>query len=286
MEFSTFGFLSLGCFFFGITFRPYSSSIHFLYQSLEIEQRSFAVCFLSPPQSIAPNSGFPLYGPSWLILFAWGFRRLRAASDFLDAQKVTKEPLGGGSGWALRAHIRRPLEPHYGGRATGRFLNISGAQNLSGLCDSSLRRRGFRIPRFVLPDKARSLHRSSSPTQTRFAGLCVGGRLRRPVWVENFSWFHWCAWVFSANAPGAGYLIRPLRGHLPLKGKAGAISKPSPLGRFPLSGGNVPKGRKCRAQRMRSVGAAHWAARGLIWGRPLRKAPYGERNVPLKPSLR
>ena len=78
-----------------------------------------------------PSSG------RWLILFAWGFRRLRAASDFLDAQKVTKEPLGGGSGWALRAHIRRPLEPHYGGRATGRFLNISGAQNLSGLCDSS-----------------------------------------------------------------------------------------------------------------------------------------------------
>ena len=31
------------------------------------------------------------------------------------------------------------------------------------------------------PGKARSLHRSSSPTQTRYAGLCVGGRLRRPV---------------------------------------------------------------------------------------------------------
>ena len=77
-----------------------------------------------------PSSG------RWLILFAWGFRRLRAASDFLDAQKVTKEPLGGGSGWALRAHICRPLEPHYEGRATGRFLNISGAQNLSGLCGS------------------------------------------------------------------------------------------------------------------------------------------------------
>ena len=76
---------------------------------------------------------------------AGGFRRLWAASDFLDAQKVTKEPLGGGSGWALRAHIRRPLEPHYGGRATGRFLNISGAQNLSGLCDSSRATSSSRI---------------------------------------------------------------------------------------------------------------------------------------------
>ena len=32
----------------------------------------------------------------WAALFAGELRRLRAASDFLDGQKVTKEPLGGG----------------------------------------------------------------------------------------------------------------------------------------------------------------------------------------------
>ena len=189
-----------------------------------------------------PSSG------RWLILFAWGFRRLRAASDFLDAQKVTKEPLGGGSGWALRAHIRRPLEPHYGGRATGRFLNISGAQNLSGLCDSSRATSSSRISYPSLrPAGQSSLTPSlllSNANPLRWAlrwgppsAACLGGKFQ-PVRV------HWYAWVFSANAPGAGYLIRPLRGHLPLKGKAGAISKSSPLGRFPLSGGNVPKGQK------------------------------------------
>ena len=38
------------------------------------------------------------------------------------------------------------------------------------------RRRGLHIPRFAWKGKARSFHRSASPTQTRFAGLCVGGR--------------------------------------------------------------------------------------------------------------
>ena len=36
------------------------------------------------------------------------------------------------------------------------------------------RRRGLHIPRFAQKGKARSFHRSASPTQTRFAWLCVG----------------------------------------------------------------------------------------------------------------
>ena len=47
------------------------------------------------------------------------------------------------------------------------------------------RRRGLHIPRFAQKGKARSFHRSASPTQTRFAGLCVGGRLRRPLWTNR-----------------------------------------------------------------------------------------------------
>ena len=146
-----------------------------------------------------PSSG------RWLILFAWGFRRLRAASDFLDAQKVTKEPLGGGSGWALRAHIRRPLEPHYGGRATGRFLNISGAQNLSGLCDSSRATSSSRISYPSLrPAGQSSLTPSlllSNANPLRWAlrwgppsAACLGGKFQ-PVRV------HWYAWLCRTNVP-------------------------------------------------------------------------------------
>ena len=51
------------------------------------------------------------------------------ASDFLYGQKVTKEPPGGRSGWALRAHIRVPLDPIYEGHPPERLYVISGAQN-------------------------------------------------------------------------------------------------------------------------------------------------------------
>ena len=59
----------------------------------------------------------------------------------------------------------------------------------SNLCGGNWRagprRRGLHIPRFAQQGKARSFHRSASPTQTRFAGLCVGGRLRRPLWTDR-----------------------------------------------------------------------------------------------------
>ena len=59
----------------------------------------------------------------------------------------------------------------------------------SNLCGGNWRagprRRGLHISRFAQQGKARSFHRSASPTQTRFAGLCVGGRLRRPLWTDR-----------------------------------------------------------------------------------------------------
>ena len=115
----------------------------------------------------------------------------------------------------------------------------------SAIPPGPLRRRGFRIPRFARLGKARSLHRSSSPTQTRFAGLCVGGRLRRPVWVENFSW---CG---SIGAPG---FFQPT---LPVRDTSSA-----PFGgTFPLLGGRLSGGRKGRPYikkqiRIRSVSSA------------------------------
>ena len=63
-----------------------------------------------------PSSG------RWVALFAGELRRLRAASDFLDGQKVTKKPLGGGRnrrfGKASRLHDARPLEPLLRGTRT------------------------------------------------------------------------------------------------------------------------------------------------------------------------
>ena len=59
-----------------------------------------------------------------------------AASDFLDAQKVTKKAPGGGRnrrfGRASRLHASRPLEPPFTGVTPWTRQNISGAQNLSG----------------------------------------------------------------------------------------------------------------------------------------------------------
>ena len=82
-----------------------------------------------------------------------------------------------------------------------------------------------------------------------------------------------------------GYLIRPLRGHLPLKGKAGAISKPSPLGegaerseadegdflKFAAASGS-PKGLPCqvRESSLRTAGE----------GRTPEKTPSAEDQFP------
>ena len=65
-----------------------------------------------------------------------------AASDFLDGQKVTKDPLGGGRNRQKRLrrpclHAARPLGPRYGGRVPAGFCRITGAQNLSGALNSS-----------------------------------------------------------------------------------------------------------------------------------------------------
>ena len=177
----------------------------------------------------------------------------RPGGEFLF--HVEKEPKDA-RGWAQSAGSAKPpclhaalhLEPHNGGRVPAGFCRITGAQNLSGLCDSSRATSSSRISYPSLrPAGQSSLTPSlllSNAKPHRWAlrwgppsAACLGGKFQ-PVRV------HWYAWVFSANAPGAEYLIRPLRGHLPLKWKAGAISKPSPLGRFPLSGGNVPKGQK------------------------------------------
>ena len=59
--------------------------------------------------------------------------------------------------------------------------------------------------------KLRPLPCSSSPTQTSCAGLCVGGRLRRPIWVEN------CGRCGFTSAPGS---TEPtLRVRFPLYGR-------------------------------------------------------------------
>ena len=74
--------------------------------------------------------GFPLVGRTVFRVSP------RGASDFLDAQKVTKKALGGGRnrrfGRASRLHAARPLEPPLRGVIPWDGQKISGAQNLSG----------------------------------------------------------------------------------------------------------------------------------------------------------
>ena len=68
------------------------------------------------------------------------------------------------------------------------FISCGGhriAHDRNCLVGAGPRRRGLHIPRFAWKGKVRSFHRSASPTQTRFAGLCVGGRLRRPLWTNR-----------------------------------------------------------------------------------------------------
>ena len=164
-------------------------------------------------------------------------------------------------------HIRRPLEPHYGGRATGRFLNISGAQNLSGWSE-------FPPGHFVVADFV-SL---ASSCRTKLAHSIAPPLQRKPAslgFALGAAFGGLFGWKISA---GAGPLVRLAlpnqRSHLvsscrgdprgrpehgpasvrPLRKRRNRFQirrrggyqppVPSPLGRFPLSGGNVPKGQK------------------------------------------
>ena len=132
-----------------------------------------------------------------------------------------------------------PWTPIYGGYPLG-GQSISGAQNLSGW--SKFPPGHFVVADFVFlaspgPGKARSLHRSSSPTQTRYAGLCVGGRLRRPVGrkISNGAVPQLCLGLpnqraRSVFAVGAAHLGRPRfpaptlggsQGELPRRSKGG-----------------------------------------------------------------
>ena len=97
-------------------------------------------------------------------------------------ERLTKTPPGTAPDEHFVLIVAFPRTPLRGTRTSKVAQNFRRAKSewLSAISSGPLRRRGFRIPRFVLTDKARSLHRSSSPTQTHFAGLCVGGRLRRP----------------------------------------------------------------------------------------------------------
>ena len=139
--------------------------------------------------------------------------------------------------------------------------NPSGAQNLSGW--SEFPPGHFVVADFVSlaspgPGKARSLHRSSSPTQTRYAGLCVGGRLRRPVGrkISNGA-------VQKLRLALTSQRYRPVPAVGAAFGRPRAGLGPAPTERpesFPYF-----------------VGAAHWAARERPDGGI---GPYRRSNAP------
>ncbi len=131
-----------------------------------------------------PSSG------RWVALFAGGFAACGRRGTFPAMGKVPKDRRTG-DGLRLRYAPPRsigPLSPAplYEGRVPVRSCNSFGAQNLSGWSE-------FLPGHWAL----------SSPKLQRLR-------------------FHTCAWRCRTNASGSKHrhLIRPLRGHLPLKGKA------------------------------------------------------------------
>ncbi len=97
------------------------------------------------------------------------------------------------------------------------------------------------------PGKARSLHRSSSPTQTRFAGLCVGGRLRRPVGRKISNGAVPQLRLGGPNQrPGVGFHRRGGCPHPPASKcsdwRVGAATWGRPSPAFPPQGGRWPEG--------------------------------------------
>ena len=112
-----------------------------------------------------------------------GFRRLRAATYFAHGGKVGKTPPGTAQDERSALIFALPRTPLRGTRTCKEKQNFRRAKSER---QSKFPPGHFVVADFVSlaspgPGKARSLHRSSSPTQTRYAGLCVGGRLRRPV---------------------------------------------------------------------------------------------------------
>ena len=166
------------------------------------------------------------------------FRRLRAASDFARGGKVTKTPPGTAPDEHFVLIVAFPRTPLRGTRTCWILQHFRRAKSewRSEISTGPLRRRGFRIPRFARIGQS-SLTPSlllSNANPLRWA--LRWGPPSAAYWVEN------CRWCGSAAAPGfaeptcpvqhMGYLICPLRGHLPLKGKALKAYPPA----FPFRG--------------------------------------------------
>ena len=162
------------------------------------------------------------------------FRRLRAATYFAHGGKVGKTPPGTAPDEHSVLIVAFPRTPFTGVIPLLR-QRISGAQNLSDTLNS----RRATGP-FVVAKSAQLRFRLTA--KTALAPLLLLSNANPLRWALRWEppsaayWVENCRWCGSAAAPGfaeptcpvqhMGYLIRPLRGHLPLKGKA--LEGPSP----------------------------------------------------------
>ena len=152
-------------------------------------------------------------------LYAGGFRRLRAASDFARGGKVTKTPPGTAPDEHFVLIVAFPRTPLRGTRTCWILQHFRRAKSewRSEISTGPLRRRGFRIPRFARIGQS-SLTPSlllSNANPLRWAlrwgppsAACLGGKFQ-PVRFNFYAWPYRPGGGWSAV--GGPVWDRPLR---------------------------------------------------------------------------
>ena len=110
------GPVTFGCFFYRWKARLLSRWGSSLAQGIGGRVRAPAPTAYPKVRLIFCRARCPHRAAGWI--FSQGYFAAPAASDFLDAQKVTKKALGGGDNrirLRLILHDPHPLDPHYGG---------------------------------------------------------------------------------------------------------------------------------------------------------------------------
>ena len=160
------------------------------------------------------------------VIYRQEFRRLRAASDFARGGKVTKTPPGTAPEEHRSGAPSRLTPDPVTGVTPWSSHKISGAQNLSE-CLNPRRATGPWVCEKLGPARFHNcawVCRTNGTEPFSAVGAALAAA-RGPVWDRPLPI------IPERSRPFVGAGPRPAR-------------KPSPLGRLPLSGGNVPKGQK------------------------------------------
>ena len=163
------------------------------------------------------------------MIFYGGSFAAPAASDFLDGQKVTKEPPGGGRNRQKRLrrsclHAALPLEPHYGRRVPAKLSKISRrakSERLSAVPSGPLGPGFAKIAAAAAPQPRLAL-----PNQRLRRGFRRRGGCPHPPAPEMFCFTRWKIAVQESTLIRHGFAVPlcPFGTFPPDRG-----SRPSPL---------------------------------------------------------